>query len=368
MVELLRRSWVEINLTQIQKNFKIYQANISPTASVMVVVKADAYGHGDVEVANALQELGVCSWAVSNFNEACKLRNAGISGEILILGYTPIENIDSLIENNITQAIISEEYAEAILKTGKKLKCQFAIDTGMNRIGLDADCPEKCIEKIESFSKILNLDGIFTHLCVADSSEKKFKDYTQTQIQKFEIIADGVKNLHLNNVHCLNSAGGLWHSTKYNSLVRLGIILYGLKPDYSNILPDGIKPALSWKSVVSMIKTVKKGEYIGYGCTFKADRDMLVATIPTGYADGYNRMLSNIGHVVINGKIAPIVGRVCMDQFMVDISEISNAKMGTEIELLSESYNADDMANDIGTIGYEIVCGISKRVPRVYTR
>ena len=249
---------------------------------------------------------------------------------------------------------------------GCKAKCQFALDTGMNRIGLDADEPEKCIEIIQRFSKKLNMNGIFTHLCVADSSSAIDIEFTKKQIYKFEAIANGVQNLNLEYVHCLNSAGALWKKTKYNSLVRLGIILYGLKPDIENVLPDGIKPAMRWKSVISMVKTVKKGESIGYGCSFTAEKDMRVATIPTGYADGYNRLLSNRGHVVINEKNASIVGKICMDQFMVDISNISEAKMGMEVELLTDSYNADDMAQDIGTIGYEIICNISKRVTRVY--
>lgn len=366
MAELLRRSWVEINLTQIQKNFKIYQANISPTASVMAVVKADAYGHGDVEVARTLQQDGVNLWAVSNVEEACKLRDNGILGEILILGYTPIDFLGTVAENGITQAIISEEYAEAVLKANIKVKCQFAIDTGMNRIGLNADEPEKCIKIIRDFAEFNNVDGIFTHLCVADSSDKNCKEFTKGQIGKFEAIADGLTDLNMNHIHCMNSAGGLWHTTKYNSIARLGIILYGLKPDYSNVLPIGIKPALQWKSVISMVKSVNSGETIGYGCTFKTSKPMRIATVPTGYADGYNRMLSNKGHVIINGETAPIVGRICMDQFMIDVTDIPNVEMGTEVFLLSEKYNADDMANDIGTIGYEVVCDISKRVPRLY--
>lgn len=368
MEEILRRSWVEIDLAQIQKNYNIYKKNIPITSSIMAVVKADAYGHGDIEVAKILQKIGNNLWAVSNIEEACKLRNAGIRGDILILGYTPIEQIDLLIENDITQTILNEEYADAILETRKKIKCQIALDTGMNRIGLNADFPEKCIELIEAYAKKIRVEGIFTHLCVADSNENQFQIFTKQQINKFEAVADGLDRLHLRYVHCLNSAGGLWHRTKYDSIVRLGIVMYGLKPDYLNILPNEIKPALQWKSVVSMIKTVYKGEKIGYGCTFTATHDMIVATISTGYADGYNRMLSNKGHVIINGKKAPIVGRVCMDQFMIDVSAVPGVKLGTEVGLLTDTYTADDMAQDVGTIGYEIVCNISKRVPRVYKK
>lgn len=366
MRQLIKRSWVEISLKQIQKNYEIYKNSVPSNTSIMAVVKANAYGHGDIEVAKALQSVGVNLWAVSNIEEACRLRKNKIQGNILILGYTPIDSLETIAKNGITQAIISEEYAEEVLKTKVKIKCQFAIDTGMNRIGLNGDTPEKCIEYIRKFDSVCKVDGIFTHLCVADSIDEKHKEFTKGQIDKFEAIAEELTDLNLNYIHCMNSAGGLWHNTKYNSIARLGIILYGLKPDYRSILPLGIYSALQWKSVVSMVKLVKEGECIGYGCTFKATKPMMVATVTTGYADGYNRMLSNKGHVIVHGENAPIVGRVCMDQFMIDVTDIPNVKMGTEVLLLSNQYNADDMANDIGTIGYEVVCNISKRVPRVY--
>lgn len=180
---------------------------------------------------------------------------------------------------------------------------------------------------------------------------------------------DRVTDLNLLQIHCLNSAGGLWRQTKYHDIVRLGIIMYGLKPDYQNVLPEGIKPVLTWKSVVSMVKTVKEGETIGYGRTYKTEKNMTVATIPTGYADGYNRHLSNKGFVLIRGAKAPIVGRVCMDQMMVDVTGI-DCQMGEEVVLLgtdeNNQFSADDMAQILGTIGYEIVCDIGRRVIRYY--
>lgn len=368
MDSFIRRSWVEINLSQIQKNFELYKANVSTSSSIMAVIKANAYGHGDIEVARALVEVGVNKWAVSNIEEAQRLRRNGIKGEILILGYTPIECIHVLEEYDITQAILSEEYAKKLYEYRCKAKCQFALDTGMNRIGLDADIPERCIDIIHNYGQKLKLNGIFTHLCVADSNNSKDKEFTQNQIYKFETIANGLQDMNLEYIHCLNSAGGLWKKTKYNSLIRLGIILYGLKPDSQNNLPKGIKPAMKWKSVISMVKTVRTGESIGYGCTFVANKDMEVTTISTGYADGYNRSLSNKGHVIIKGKEAKIIGRICMDQFMVDVSSIPNVQMGMEVELLNDYYNADDMAKDVGSIGYEIICNISKRVTRMYIK
>ena len=357
---MLRRSWVEINLETIADNYKIYKNNQSADREVMAVVKADAYGHGDKEVAACLQKLGCKNFAVSNINEAINLRNSGISGQVLILGYTPVSSASDLVKYDITQALISEEYAE--LLKDKNIKAQFALDTGMNRIGLDADDPDECERIIRKYKDSFNLTGLFTHLCVADTESEKA--FTEGQIEKFKDVALRIKDLDLPYIHCMNSAGGLWCEA-FGDLSRLGIILYGFKPDYPNTLPDGIKPALTWKSTVAMIKTIHAGETVGYGRSFKAEKDMTVATIPTGYADGYNRMLSNKGKVLIKGKSAPIIGRVCMDQMMVDVTGIDVA-FEDEVTLLGEGYNADDMAQDIGTIGYEVLCNITKRVDRVY--
>ena len=362
-----QRSWVEINLSALHNNLICYSSQLPTTSQVLVVVKADAYGHGDKVVAKFLSNHGVRHFAVSNIDEAIRIRTEGVEGQILILGYTPIERAEKLIEYDITQALLSEEYAERIVATGLPVKCQFAIDTGMRRIGLNADDPVYCERVIREYCHRLNLNGLFTHLCVSDTSEQD--EFTEKQIKLFEEVVTRVSELKL-SCHCMNSAGGLWHHSNLPGITRLGIILYGLKPDYMNTLPEGIKPALSWKSVVSMVKEVKVGDTIGYGRSFLVDHPMTIATIPTGYADGYPRLLSNKGYVLINGKRAPIVGRVCMDQMMVDVTSITDVKFETEVVLIGESgkekLTADDLANMIGTIGYEIVCGISKRVDRVY--
>ena len=362
----IKRSWLEINLNQISKNYNIYKATTS--IDIMAVVKADAYGHGAVKVAQILQKEGVVNFAVSNINEAIELRDAKIVGQILILGYTPFDQLQNLVNYDITQALISEVYANDVISSGIKIKCQYAIDTGMNRIGLDADDVMKCKSEIEKASSHLNLTGLFTHLCVADTPSED--SFTNGQIQKFKNVADEVKYLNLPYVHCLNSSGGIWHQDDVSCYVRLGIILYGLKPDYLNILPYGIKPAMEWKSVISMIKEVHPGETIGYGRTFVAKNDMKIATIPTGYADGYNRELSNKGYVLLHGQKAPIVGRICMDQFMIDVTNIKESIPYDEVVLLGRNgnleINADDMAQIIGTIGYTVICDIGKRVERVY--
>lgn len=366
--KLLKRSWIEISIPTLIKNKSIYQKQIQNNSSIMAVVKADAYGHGAVEVSRALQESGVVDFAVSNILEALELREAGIKGQILILGYTPIEDLELLTKYDITQAIISSDYADDLFTSNLSIKCQYAIDTGMNRIGLDADDVVRCEKEIRRVSEKLELTGLFTHLCVADTPSED--GFTNEQQEKFKRVVESVKDLHLPYIHSLNSAGGMWHQDGFSNLNRLGIIMYGLKPDYMNSLPAGIEPVMEWKSVISMIKEVHTGETIGYGRTYTVEKEMRIATIPTGYADGYNRGLSNKGYVLIEGKKAPIVGRVCMDQFMVDVTDIPEVRAYDEVVLIGRSgeelLTADDMAQMLGTIGYEVVCDVGKRVQRVY--
>lgn len=367
-----KRSWVEVDVAQLRKNYRIYKSHLHDDTQIMAVIKADAYGHGDVMVAKMLTEEGCNMFAVSNIDEAVGLRNAGIEGEILILGYTSVKYAKTMKFLDVTQAIVSEEYADALAATRLKNKCQFAIDTGMNRIGLDADNPIECERIIRKYSSSLEINGIFTHLCVADSITNNDKEFTLGQLRKFDGIASMVKDVNLLYIHCLNSAGGLYYQNQCenNSIVRLGIVLYGLKPDATNIIPKGIKSPLRWMSVVSMVKDVKAGETLGYGRAFEVMRPMRIATVTTGYADGLNRHLSNRGFVLLHGQKAPIVGRICMDQTLVDVTHISDVKMGDKVTLLGIDgeleYNADDMAQELGTIGYEVLCNISKRVQRFY--
>lgn len=358
---MLKRSWVEIDLNVLKNNWKILRQEVPPDRRIMAVVKADAYGHGACEIAQVLQELGCTDFAVSNPEEALALREAGITGQILVLGWTPPEYVGLLCKAGITQALLSEEYALSL--SGKGLKAQFALDTGMNRIGLDAEDPEACERVIRRFASSFELTGLFTHLCAADTPEQDA--FTRLQIERFRAVAERVKDLGLKDLHCMNSAGAL-RFPPYGDLMRLGIVLYGLRPDPSVELPAGIRPVLAWKSVISMIKTVHAGETIGYGRAFRAEHEIRVATIPTGYADGYNRLLSGTGIVLLRGERLPVLGRVCMDQMMVDVTGVPDAVTGEVVTLLGGGYSAEDMADMIGTIGYEVVCGIGKRVPRVF--
>lgn len=374
--QIEKRSWIEVDLSQLKQNYLLYKKSLNRDANVMAVIKADAYGHGDVQVARMLYDNGIRLFAVSNIDEAVGLREAGVKGEILILGYSSPVYARTLLDNNLTQTIVSEEYAKLLSDYNIKIKCQFAIDTGMNRIGLDGDNPQKCERIIRKYSDSFRINGLFTHLCVADTDDDVSREFTNQQIEKFQNVVDLIRDLELPYIHCMNSAGGLFYldkSERYNyigNIVRLGIVLYGLHPDESNQLPAGIEPAISWKSIISQVKTVHKGETIGYGRTYKANDDRLIATVTTGYADGYNRLLSNKGHVLIKGKRAPIVGRICMDQMLVDVTGIENVNVTDKVTLIGKSgdvtYTADDMAKDLGTIGYEVLCNISKRVQRFY--
>lgn len=371
-----QRSWIEIDLDQIKQNYLICKSIFGQETEIMAVIKADAYGHGDMHIARWLSEQGCHLFAVSNIDEAVGLRNSGIKGEILILGYTSPKFAKQLYSENLTQSIVSEEYAEAISQTGYKVKCQFAIDTGMNRIGLNGYNSETYVSIIHHYADILQVEGLFTHLCVADTDTDECKQFTLYQIARFREVVDNVEDLNLPFLHCFNSAGGMYYLShcdvlgSLKQIVRLGIVLYGLKPDSGNMLPEGIAPAMTWKTVVSMVKDVNPGETLGYGRTFKVERESRIATVTTGYADGLNRLLSNRGFMLIDGYKAPIVGRICMDQTLLDVTDIPDVKMGSIVTIIGRSgdfnYTADDMANDLSTIGYEIICNISKRVQRFY--
>lgn len=371
-----KRSWTEIDLKQIEHNFLVYKKHLRKNVNIMAVIKADAYGHGDVMIARTLSKMGVNLFAVSNIDEAVGLRNSGITGEILILGYTSPKYAKTLSFLDLTQTIVSEEYAEELAKSKYEVKCQIAIDTGMNRIGISAIPLDDAETIIRNISRKLIVNGIFTHLCVADSNALSDKQYTMLQLTRFKDIVDRIYDLNLPYIHCYNSAGGLYYlensefNDKIGNIVRLGIMLYGLKADRSMPIPQGIKPAMTWKSVISMVKNVPIGQSIGYGRTFTTRRDSRIATVTTGYADGYSRQLSNKGFVILAGKKAPIVGRICMDQTLIDVTDIPEAKMGERVILMGEcdnlSYTADDMAEDLDTIGYEVICDITKRVQRFY--
>lgn len=371
----LKRTWAEINLDHLRKNIENYKKYLGNKTELLCVVKANCYGHCDDAVVPYLEnELGIKWFAVSNICEGIKLRKLGVKGEILILGYTPPQEAEKLIEYNIIQACTEYNYAVDLSKYAneKNIRLHIAIDTGMTRIGLRGNTSEICdeIEKIISIDGI-SVEGIFTHFAVADSDDNDDNKYTQKQAEKIIEVDDKLKKrgIALDQCHFLNSAGGVYHYNSRSSLARLGIILYGLMPNPQKALPFKPLPVMSLKSSVSQVKTVEKDVCVSYGRTYKTKDKTVLATITCGYADGYPRLLSNIGEVIINGQCAKIIGRVCMDQFMCDVTHIPGVKAGDTVTLIgtegNETITADDIADSTGTIGYEIVCGITSRVPRV---
>ena len=376
MKPYLKRAWAEVSLPQLRKNVEIIRSLNSDKTEIMAVVKADAYGHGDEHIVRCLaNDCGIRYFAVSNLDEAIAVRKFAPQGEILILGYTPPEYAHEISMYNIIQGVVSTEYAEALVQnTPQPIRCHIKIDTGMGRIGLKHDTPQQCAAEIAEMMKIdkLSVEGIYTHFAVADSDDPDNIAYTDKQ-EKFitdtydVLTAQGIKLPHL---HFMNSAATCYRNSERSTLSRAGIILYGLHPDVSLDIPEGLEPLMELKAVISHVKTVNKGDCISYGRTFRADREMRIATVTIGYADGYSRLLSSKGEILVHGKRCKITGRVCMDQLMIDVSDVPEAKAGDIVTLIGKEgddrITADDLAQIYGTIGYEVVCGISKRVPRIY--
>ncbi|MBQ5311265.1 MAG: alanine racemase [Oscillospiraceae bacterium] len=376
MNEYLRRAWAEIDLDRLGKNLEELKG-LAHGTQIACVVKANAYGHDDRSIAPYLEEHGITFFAVSNIKEALTLRECGVKGEILILGHTPYEYASELSEEAIIQTAVSAEYAvrmsEYAKKLGVKVRLHLAVDTGMGRIGVPAEKAPEALYQISRLDGVI-LDGMFTHFACADSYDEDDTAYTEEQKRLFFTAAEKARDMgtELRHIHCLNSAGGTFSFDSRSTLVRFGIMLYGLKPDRSLELPVKLLPVMDLKAAVSFVKTVPAGKTISYGRTYRTERETAIATIPIGYADGYPRELSNKAHVLINGHRAPVIGRVCMDQLMADVTGIPDVHEGSEVVLIGRSgdevITADDLAELVGTIGYEIVCGISKRVPRVIIR
>lgn len=309
-------------------------------------------------------------FAVSNLDEAIRLRRLGIKGELMILGYSPEEIADDLIRYDIIQACTQYSYAEKLSKSATlgKVRLHIAIDTGMSRIGLfgsaEADAEE--IVKIAQLENV-TVEGMFTHYAVADCGDEESLAFTRSQTEKILAVDEELKKrgVELGCVHFLNSAAGVCHSNERSDLARLGILLYGLYPNPSEPLPFEPKPVMELKAVISQVKEIAAGTSVSYGRTYTADKRIQLATVCAGYADGFPRALSNKGEVIIKGVRCPIVGRICMDQFMCDVSAVSDVQVGDVATLFGKLITADDIAQLIGTIGYEVVCGITQRVPRI---
>lgn len=380
MERFVKRTWADVNLDVLRNNFANIRKIVTKNAKIMCVVKADAYGHGAGYVASALEDCGADWFAVSNIQEAIQLRVCGVDRPILVLGYTPVDMVEKLSNFNISQSIISYKYGLELAQTCRQrnvlIRAHIKLDTGMSRIGFLCNSHNDVLESVKFIQSLygepgLNLEGIFTHFAVSDCSGEG-KEFTKFQFDRFSLA---VKMLEEVGVviplrHCCNSGAVIDYSEMAFNMVRAGVILYGLLP--SAALKDrlDISPIMQLKTVVCQIKRVSKGTSISYGRTFVAPKDMVVATVPIGYADGYLRALSNKSDMLVCGKRAHVLGRVCMDQLMLDVTDIPEVYEGAEVVVFgkqgTDEISVDELAEKAGTINYELVCLLGKRVSRVY--
>jgi alanine racemase len=331
------------------------------------VVKANAYGHGAVAISRAAVEAGADFLAVANLKEALEIREAGVVSPILILTESPTSVMDEIVQYDLRQTIYSFSEARALSeeaqKRKKSVRAHVKVDTGMGRVGVPPSEAAAFIKKISSLAGI-ELEGVFTHFAMAEDPQDNF---TVDQFQKFQQVISKVKNIPIR--HSANSAAVLYHSETHLDMVRVGLMMYGLYPLGSSRSLIKLKPALSFKSRVTYLKKIPAGTPISYGCTYTAPAETTIATIPVGYADGFSRRLSNRGQVIIRGKRYPVVGRVTMDLTMVNVGD-SRVEVGDEVVLIGEqngqAISVDEVAGLEDTISYEVVCGIGKRVPRIY--
>ncbi len=373
------RAWAEVNLDAISKNLKNIRKITNPSTKLLAVVKADAYGHGFLDVSKTLIESGADYLGVATFEEAKQLRIHSIDVPIMIIGPIIDSDIENIIKLDIISTVFDIETAKRISDRaslmGKNAKIHIKLDTGMTRIGfVCGDDNGETINSILSISKMPNIevDGIFTHFARADEGDTT---YTHMQFEKFMDVCNVLeeKGLHIPIKHVCNSGGIIEFPQYHLDMVRCGIICYGHYPSndvHKEKLP--LETAMTFKTVVTNVKDVPKNTPISYGGTFVTDKKMKIATIAIGYADGYSRVLSNKAEVIINGKKARLVGNICMDQAMADVSDIDDVKIGDEVILFGKSGNnmitVESVAQIIGTINYELLCVVGKRVPRVYIK
>ncbi|MDF2484324.1 MAG: alr2 [Herbinix sp.] len=371
------RVQANVSLNAIKHNLLEVRKKLTADAKLMVIIKADAYGHGAVPLAKAIGDSGkIDCYGVAIIEEAVELREAGVNKPILILGYTPREQYDLVVAYDVAQTIFQYEMAEALSieakRQGKIAKLHIKLDTGMTRIGY-ADTDESVLEikRIAALEHI-EIEGLYSHFARADETDKSS---TQKQLQRYKAFIDALERegITIPVKHIANSAGIVEFPQSYFNLVRCGIATYGIYPsDMVNKEDIKLIPAMELKTHVIYVKEVEPGVGVGYGATYVTDRKTKIATIPVGYADGYSRNLSNNGKVIIRGQYAPILGRICMDQFMVDVTEIEEVQQGDSVTLLGrdgDAYiSAEELAEWSHSFAYELVCTVGKRIPRVYSQ
>ena len=375
----LRPTWVEIDLDSIAANFRFIRKRIRSEVAIMAVVKADAYGHGAVECARRLATEGADWFGVALPEEGIELRAAGITQPILCLAGFWEGQAAATLQHQLVPVVyridMLEAFDRAARDAGVVADIHIKIDTGMGRLGVRFDRATEFLEALPRF-KNLRVDGLLTHFAAADI--KSCEPLTHHQIERFETAVSlfrerGFRPTHL---HLANSAGIFSHQEAWGTMVRPGGVLYGLWRDIlapSSAENVDLKPAMSLHTRISLLKQVPQGETIGYGCTFEASRESLIATLPVGYQDGYMRGLSNRAHVIVRGTYAPVAGRVSMDLTLIDVTNVAGVEVGDKVTLLGREHtgsdlavSAEDLAKIVGTLSYEVTCGISKRVSRFY--
>ncbi|MBI4673538.1 MAG: alanine racemase [Chloroflexi bacterium] len=380
----LRPAWVEINVRALENNARLLKQIVGAQTELMAMVKANAYGHGAVESARAALRGGATWLGVYAAGEGIELRDAGILAPILVLGPTLPENVRDALARDLTLTIPSREYLQPVIDAARALRTRarvhVKIDTGMTRLGLDAETAAEDIlaaQNAAAQNDDLEIEGILTHFAVADDPNARDtahwgEEFTRQQLETFLRVADQVERagLTLKYRHAANSPGAVYYQHPRLNLVRGGILFYGLHPSSAAPHPVGFEPALAFKTRVALVREVPAGRFVSYGATFETPRASRIAVLMVGYADGFRRRPRNYGAVLVRGKRASIVGRVCMDQTMIDVTEIPGVQMGDEVVLIgkqgSEELSAEEIGAQLGTNNYETVTTISARVPRIY--
>ncbi|RLB04423.1 MAG: alanine racemase [Deltaproteobacteria bacterium] len=362
----------EIDLGALAHNYHQLRNSIPPSVKLLAVVKADAYGHGSVPISRKLEELGVDLLGVATVKEGVEVRRGGVRKPVLILSGIYREEVEDVLSYQLTPMIYRLEIAEALsaeaAKLGKKVPVHIKVDTGMGRIGVLYEEAPAFLDRLRNLPNI-EIEGVASHLSTADEVDSPF---AKEQLRRFFWIIEEMKGLGMvpSLRHIANSAAVFNLPAAHLNLVRPGIMLYGSYPSPSFKERISLQPVMSWKSQVADLKRVPAGFPISYGRTFFTQRPSLIAAIPVGYADGYSRLFSNRGEVLIKGRRAPVVGRVCMDWTMVDVTDIKGVEVGEEVVLmgrqLDQEITPEELARQIGTIPYEILCSVGKRVPRIY--
>ena len=377
-MDYLKRTWADISLDNLNHNYHALCERLPSGCRFLGVVKADAYGHGAVPIGRHLTELGAEYLAVSNIEEAVQLRRGGLRGPILILGYTPPFYAEDLAAMNLRQEVHSLEYArrlnERLSGTKRRIRVHIKLDTGMSRLGFFAYDREQTVEELREIASMehLSIEGVFTHFPVADSVDAADANFTRTQFERFTAMIDAMKAVGIEPElrHCCNSGASILYPEYALDMIRPGIATYGILPSQDLRGMIDLRPVMQLRTTIFQIRDFAENITVSYGRTYTTEEPTRIAVVGIGYADGLSRGFSNNISFLLHGRRVPQIGRICMDMCMVDISKVPDAKVGDVVTVFGQdggdSIEVDSLARRMGTIPYEILCGINKRIPRIY--